>query len=68
MVLTKEDLQKAFEQGEKYDYRPTWASCFNRWYNETYIDENKCKVCVFSERKKFKTCKTCVEFSNYKEI
>ena len=38
MNFTKDDLLKAFEQGERYDYRPTWASCFNKWYNQTFID------------------------------
>ena len=31
MMFTKEDLKKAFKQGERYGYRPTWASCLNKW-------------------------------------
>lgn len=68
MNFTKEDLKKAFEQGEKYDYRPTWASCFNKWYNETFVDNSKCNNCVFGKLKNNKNCKTCDEFSNFKEL
>ena len=67
MNFTKEDLKKAFEQGEKYDYRPTWTVGFNRWYNETYIDSSKCKTCEFNRARNNKNCKTCDEFSNFKE-
>ncbi len=65
--LSKEDLRKAFEQGERFDYRPSLYKCFNRWYNENYIDSSKCNDCEFKEAKKYRTCKTCVEFSNFKE-
>ena len=27
-MITKDDLKKAFEQGERYDYRVTKAQCF----------------------------------------
>lgn len=60
------ELQSAFEQGERYDYRPTWHKCFNRWYNENYLDADKCNGCEFKEPKKYKNCKNCVEFLNFK--
>lgn len=68
MDFTKEDLKKAFEQGEKYDYRPTWASCFNKWYNQTFIDNKKCDSCCFGKLKNNKNCKECVEFSKFVKL
>jgi hypothetical protein len=66
MNFTKKDLQNAFEQGEKHDYRPTWSCCFNKWYNITYIDAMKCNHCIYGSLKNNKNCKTCVEFVNFK--
>ena len=42
-MITKDDLKKAFEQGERYDYRVTKAQCFNRWYNQNYLDAENYK-------------------------
>jgi hypothetical protein len=65
--ITKQDLQKAFEQGERYDYRPSLHKCFNRWYNENYIDKDKCNNCQYTDQKKYRNCIDCFEFSNFKE-
>ena len=67
-MITKDDLKKAFEQGERYSYRPTWASCFNKWYNQTFIDSKKCDSCCFGKLKNNKNCKDCVEFLNFKNV
>lgn len=68
MELIKEDLKKAFKQGDSYGYSMTQNTCFNRWYNENYLDMEKCKTCKFFEKKYYKTCLSCKEFSNYKVI
>ena len=68
MNFTKDDLLKAFEQGERYDYRPTWASCFNKWYNQTFIDNKKCDTCIYGNKKNNKNCKECNEFSKYEKV
>lgn len=67
VAFTKEDLKKAFEQGERYGYRLAWTSCFHKWYNKTFVDNSKCDNCVFGKLKNNKNCKTCNEFSNFKE-
>ena len=64
-MITKNDLKKAFEQGERYDYRVTKAQCFNRWYNQNYLDAEKCKNCKYSEQKHYKNCLNCIEHSNF---
>ena len=64
-MITKDDLKKAFEQGERYDYRVTKAQCFNRWYNQNYLDAEKCKNCKHSEQKHYKNCLNCIEHSNF---
>ena len=64
-MITKGDLKKAFEQGERYDYRVTKAQCFNRWYNQNYLDAEKCKNCKHSDQKHYKNCLNCVEHLNF---
>ena len=65
MTFTKEDLKRAFEQGERYDYRVTKAQCFNRWYNQNYLDAEKCKNCKYSEQKHYKNCLNCIGHSDF---
>ena len=64
-MITKDDLKKAFEQGERYDYRVTKAQCFNRWYNQNYLDSEKCKICKHSDQKHYKNCLNCIEHLNF---
>lgn len=65
MTFTKEDLKRAFEQGERYDYRVSKAQCFNRWYNQNYLDAEKCKNCKYSEQKHYKNCLNCIGHSDF---
>jgi len=47
MIFTKEHLKEAFNRGMSYDYRPTFFMCFNRWYNENFVNAEKCQKCIY---------------------
>jgi len=40
---------------------------FKSFFFETYIDSSKCKTREFNRARNNKNCKTCDEFSNFKE-
>ena len=64
MEIKKEHLEEAFNKGMSYDYRPTFFVCFNRWYNEKFVDSDKCNICKYSEVKhktNHKVCSKCVD-------
>lgn len=66
----KEHLEEAFEKGRSYDYRPTWYMCFNRWYNEKFVNSEKCNTCKYSNpisKTNHNYCKKCIDCSLYKE-
>ena len=62
MTKIKEDLQEAFNKGRSHDFRPTLFMCFNRWFNEKFVDAEKCKSCKYSNprsKTNYKTCEIC---------
>lgn len=66
MEIKKEHLEEAFNKGMSYDFRPTYFMCFNRWYNEKFVDSDKCNNCKYSEQKSktnHKICKKCIDCS-----
>jgi hypothetical protein len=66
MEIKKEHLEEAFLKGMSYDYRPTFFMCFNRWYNEKFVDVEKCNNCKYTEVKhktNHKVCKKCIDCS-----
>ena len=69
MEHVKEHLEAAFEQGRQYDYRPNNTHSFNRWYNETFLDKDKCIGCKYFENtvQGRKTCRECNEFESYEQ-
>ena len=66
----KQDLQDAFEQGRRHEYRPSFSPSFNRWYNEHILGGSKCKDCQNFENtvKGRRMCMSCEEFSNHLPI
>lgn len=67
MTFNKLDLEKAFNQGKLHADNPSKKCSFNRWFNETYLDGNRCSGCVFSNKVFSKSCKTCEEFINFEK-
>jgi hypothetical protein len=66
MEINKKDLEESFKKGMSYDYRPTFFMCFNRWYNERFIDFEKCNSCKYSDSKSktnHRTCEKCIDCS-----
>lgn len=70
MKSHRQTLQEAFDRGSAYDYRPSRYPCFNRWYNETYVDKKKCDNCEFSSNTKLvnrQTCDKCIDCKSFQE-
>lgn len=64
MKITKEHLEEAFKRGMSFDFRPTFFMCFNRWYNEKFVDAKKCLSCTHSapaSKVNYKTCNKCID-------